>query len=321
MAVNLDKPAQWKADIAASVDFYNNWFIKFAPKAYRDTRAETTKSVELALERTANLTKISPLILAETPSILPTLRMSTAPPLARDRLIGLAGVSPGLVRSMELKDRVPSSMSKGMLERELTKVGKLIVRLADRDIFPWLGDKRDPTRSDTHRAATVVADRLCGAVADPIIRNAQEERQLAAIKRWLRQHNYKFTPSGSGLKFDQMEPGTFGFRVIVPVQLGHDTIKQVNIPVDVAIMPQGAEPNSLPLFVEAKSAGDFTNTNKRRKEEAQKIAQLRATYGDEVSFILFLCGYFNSGYLGYEAAEGIDWAWEHRIDDLEKFGL
>lgn len=34
-----------------------------------------------------------------------------------------------------------------------------------------------------------------------------------------------------------------------------------------------------------------------------------------------LCGYFDSGYLGYEAAEGIDWIWEHRIDDLAAFGL
>jgi hypothetical protein len=25
--------------------------------------------------------------------------------------------------------------------------------------------------------------------------------------------------------------------------------------------------------------------------------------------------------LGYEAAEGIDWVWEHRIDDLLKLGL
>ena len=70
---------------------------------------------------------------------------------------------------------------------------------------------------------------------------------------------------------------------------------------------------------EAKSAGDFTNTNKRRKEEAQKINQLRHTYGDDIEFILFLCGYFDSGYLGYEAAEGIDWVWEHRIDDLQEF--
>ena len=37
--------------------------------------------------------------------------------------------------------------------------------------------------------------------------------------------------------------------------------------------------------------------------------------------VLFLCGYFDSGYLGYEAAEGIDWVWEHRIDDLASFGV
>ena len=37
---------------------------------------------------------------------------------------------------------------------------------------------------------------------------------------------------------------------------------------------------------------------------------------------LFLCGYFNCGYLGYEAAEGMDHrVWEHRINDLRAFGL
>lgn len=77
----------------------------------------------------------------------------------------------------------------------------------------------------------------------------------------------------------------------------------------------------MPLLVEAKSAGDFANVNKRRKEEAVKMSQLRLTYGDDVRYVLFLCGYFDSGYLGYEAAEGIDWVWEHRIADFEEFGL
>jgi type II restriction enzyme len=51
------------------------------------------------------------------------------------------------------------------------------------------------------------------------------------------------------------------------------------------------------------------------------MVQLRSTYGKKVQFNLFLCGYFDSGYLGYEAAEGIDWVWEHRIDDLTLFGI
>ena len=86
-------------------------------------------------------------------------------------------------------------------------------------------------------------------------------------------------------------------------------------------MSKKAKAGELPVLVEAKSAGDFTNVNKRRKEEAMKISLLRRTYGDKVRYCLFLCGYFDSGYLGYEAAEGIDWVWEHRIDDLAEFEL
>ena len=77
----------------------------------------------------------------------------------------------------------------------------------------------------------------------------------------------------------------------------------------------------MPILMEAKSAGDFTNVNKRRKEEAVKMQQLRNTYGQEITYLLFLCGYFDSGYLGYEAAEGIDWIWEHRIKDMEQLGI
>ena len=75
------------------------------------------------------------------------------------------------------------------------------------------------------------------------------------------------------------------------------------------------------MLVEAKSAGDFTNVNKRRKEEMLKVAQLRSTYGEKIEFNLFLCGYFDTGYLDYEASERIDWVWEHRIDDLGYFLL
>jgi len=94
MAVNLDKPAQWKADIAISVDMYNEWFMKFAPAAFRSTRIQTTADVEAALGLTGNMTNFQPVNLREHPGILPTLRMSTCPPLAVDRLIGLAGSRP-----------------------------------------------------------------------------------------------------------------------------------------------------------------------------------------------------------------------------------
>jgi hypothetical protein len=321
MAVNRDKPSRWKADIARSVDMYNEWFMRFAPKAFRETRIQTTKDVEATLHATGNLTNIQPAMLREHPEILPTLRMSTCPPLAVDRLIGLAGVSPNLVKRMELEKKLPVRISLATADAELSRIAAIIEKMADPDIFVWLPRKKQPaTEAEIHRAATIVADRLCGAVANPIIRNAQERRQLATIKAWLEARGYEQLLGSGGVRFDTMLPGTFSFRMNVPVKL-EGGVKSVNIPIDAVISPKTAKKGDLPIFFEAKSAGDFTNTNKRRKEEAVKMAQLRSTYGRRVSFNLFLCGYFDSGYLGYEAAEGIDWVWEHRIDDLAKFGI
>ena len=320
MALNRDKPDQWKRDIIRSVDMYNDWFMNFAPRAFRQTRTKTTKQVETALRITGNLLNLSPGVLKGYPYILPTLRMSTCPPLAVDRLIGLARVPNSLVKRIENEGKLPLRMKDGQLNNELQKIIQTIKKMADPDIFIWLNRKKSPTCAEVHRAATIVADRLCGAVANPIIRNAQEGRQLNNIANWLKKRGYKPTSTRKGITFKNMPPGTFTFHMNVPVTL-EGTGKQVNIPIDAVIMPKSAKKTNLALLFEAKSAGDFTNVNKRRKEEAMKMAQLKHTYGPAVSYNLFLCGYFDSGYLGYEAAEGIDWVWEHRIDDLKYFGL
>lgn len=317
MAVNRDKVDVWKSDVNKSVDFYNDWFMNFAPKAFRDTRIKTTQQVEEALRCTENLTNICTDLLIKRPSILPMLRMSTCPPIARDRLIGLSGVSSNLVKSMELDERVPPKMKRPELIKQLEQIGVIIEKMADPDIFVWKERGDRGTNEEVHRASTIVADRLCGAVADPIIRNAQEQRQLLAIKQWLESRGYKELTSKEIEDFRHMPLGSFSFRLNVPIF--KEGGMKVNIPIDAVIMPLHGKQGDFPVFFEAKSAGDFTNTNKRRKEEAIKIQDLRKTYGKDISFNLFLCGYFDSGYLGYEAAEGIDWVWEHRIEDLSKF--
>jgi type II restriction enzyme len=220
---------------------------------------------------------------------------------------------------MENEHRIPNRLKEATLDSELRKIGSIIERMADPDIFVWLNRVGPATETEVHRAATIVADRLCGSVANPIIRNAQEKRQLAAIGAWLEAQGYRHISSGDDVRFNSLPSGSYSFRMNVPVML--EGGKQINIPIDAIIMPKIAKSGELPVFIEAKSAGDFTNVNKRRKEEAVKMTQLRRTHGDNVRFNLFLCGYFDSGYLGYEAAEGIDWVWEHRIDDLAKFGL
>jgi XamI restriction endonuclease len=107
MPVNSNKPRQWKADIAQSVDMYNEWFMSFAPVAFRETRIQTTKAVEAALIATRYLTDITPIIFRNNPDILPTLRMSTCPPLAVDRLIGLAGISASMVNVWRMRKNFP----------------------------------------------------------------------------------------------------------------------------------------------------------------------------------------------------------------------
>lgn len=211
MDINRQRVDDWKNDIEQSVDFYNRWFLAFAPPAFRAARERARKNVDEVFLATEDGCSLHAAMLALAPTMLPVLRQMTCPPLARDRLAGLARVGSAVVRGMEDEGR----------------------KRAVRD-----------TRTET-----------------------------------------------------------------------------VNIPVDVAILPRNAQPDSVPLFIEAKSAGDFANVNKRRKEEAQKIQQLKRTFGPDVRFVLFLCGYFDSGYLGYEAAEGIDWIWEHRMADMEALGL
>lgn len=322
MAVNRDKPDRWKADVAQSVDMYNTWFINFAPQAFRETRVKVTEVVASTLQATNNLKNLQPQILQQNPSILPTLRMCTCPPIVRDRLIGLAGVSKSVVDRMEVEGKLPVRLTSNRLTEELGKITNIVSRLADRDIFTWLSTDQTPTDNEIYRAATIIADRLCGSSSDPIVRNAQEARQLREIAAWLDERGYRLLPAAQQrMRFDEMPPGTYSFRLNIPVNLSEEEGKTVNIPVDAVIMRKTARIGELPLLVEAKSAGDFTNVNKRRKEEARKVQQLHATYGDTIEFVLFLCGYFDSGYLGYEAAEGIDWVWEHRIDDFAEFGL
>lgn len=317
MSVNLNKPQRWNADIERSVDLFNAWFMNFAPRAYRDTRVETTVNVEKALADSDDLTGLSWTLLRSHPSILPTLRMTTCPPLARDRLVGLAGVSKNLVGVME-DGQLPSRMTASELQTNLERIVVILKQMVDVDIFPWLTNSSRPDDQARRRAATIVADRLCGAVSDPIIRNAQERRQLGVIADYLGKKGYVQKQHPSGTPIDKMAAGTYCFRCNVKTSVqGHD----VNIPIDTIVQPKTISANGLPLLIEAKSAGDFTNVNKRRKEEATKMRQLQETFGKDVRFILFLCGYFDKGYLSYEAAEGIDWIWEHRLSDMDELGL
>lgn len=316
MPINSTNPAQWNSDTAASVYMYNTWFLKAAPEAYQDRRVQAFRMVEEAFSATEQLRKLSASTLLAKPTILPVLRMMTAPPIARDRLTGLSGVNQTFVNRVDKEGKFPPKTPQEERIENSERICEVIEKLLDPLLYPWLNRGGDATEDELLVARSVLADRVTGAQADPVIRNAQEERQLGAISTWLESRSYKKIEDNK-FELRDMPPGTYSFRT--NVLAGHDG--SVRVPVDVVIQPRTAVLPTLPLLVEAKSAGDFTNVNKRRKEEAQKLAGLRKFHGPDVQMILFLCGYFDAAYLGYEAAEGLDWVWEHRVDDFTKAGL
>lgn len=314
--VNRQSTERWKEDSDRSVDYYNEWFLRFAPPSFRRARAEAAEKVSAAFAWTDDCKRLDAATLAAHPIVLTVARQLTCPPLARDRLAGLAHVEPSFLKWCEEAGEatLPARHAK-----KLAAVLGVLEKMLDTDIMPWLEDGASgPTAQQRNRSALVIADRLCGALSNPILRNAQEKRQLDALSGWLLARGYRRTsPKGYG----EMQPGDFAIHLDMEGRVSDDSERTVNIPVDLAVLPRSAVAGTLPILFEAKSAGDFTNVNKRRKEEAQKFAQLKRRHGDGVAFVLFLCGYFDPGYLGYEAAEGIDWVWEHRIGDLEKLGL
>lgn len=309
----------WKQDIETSVKLYNDWFMEFAPKTFRKSRKDSIDSVKNVLEITQNLSQINPEIIRNNPSALQVLRMCTAPPIARDRLIGLSGVQKSLVQTLE-SGNLPVQMSAGKLKLQLERISSVITELLDVDLFSLENESNDAGQSISKHsvdiAASIIGDRVSGATSDPKIRNAQEEFQLNKIKMYLEKKGYvEKTPQGSFP--NSMESGTFCFRFNLKV--GRE--EEIKLPIDAVIKPKSSSPESMPVLIEAKSAGDYTNTNKRRKEEATKNRQLKEKFGNETQLILFLRGYFDAGYLGYEAAEGLDWIWEHRIEDLDKLRI
>ena len=305
MPLNADKPERWADDVVLSVKLFDHWYLSHAPKTFREERRRAVESVRRAVTATADFMKLTPEMIEANPSVVAVLRMATTPPLARDRLIGLARVGKSLVERLE-EGRLPRT---ALLAESLKRICAVIEPLLDLEVLPWRAKKRRPTENERSLAAFVIADRLCSSLSNPIIRNAHQARQRTILAALLSKAGYKDQALTQELPISLMTAGTFAFGVNV-------RSNAAVVAVDLVVQPKELTGNRIPIIVELKAAGDFTNVNKRRKEEADKFRNLRAKYGEDLKLVLFLCGYFDRLYLQYEAAAGIDWVWEHRPDDL-----
>ncbi len=70
------------------------------------------------------------------------------------------------------------------------------------------------------------------------------------------------------------------------------------------------------VIIQSKSSENISSSIRSAKKDARKFAFFKGLYEENVKFILLLCGSFDGYYLGPQAAEGIDWVWQHRLKDL-----
>ena len=151
---------------------------------------------------------------------------------------------------------------------------------------------------------------------DPLI-SYLEKKQLAALKRWLLRHGYKQIASDDFSNFDAMSPGTFTFS---PTLFLEKKKALVNVPFDCVVKPFRASELNLPIIIiKAKLLENTASAIRKAKKDAQKFSKFNECYAKNSKLILLLCGYLDPYYLGPQAAEGIDWVWQHRLDDLSAF--
>jgi XamI restriction endonuclease len=302
-------PQLWEPDIARSVDEYNTWYLAHSPGIWADARGRAVEVAAQAMDETDNFREFTPDSLQAFPGALVVARAAVSPMMARDRLIGFAGVSGNLVRSMELQNLVPPRLRDVRSQLEL--LSSFLVTKLDPGLFPWIEEGRDPTAAERDKTLLVLGERLTRAFYDPELRNEQERRQKVLMRAYLQASGFRESAEAAFA----LPAGTFGMgRNIVGIR--EDGGAQ-NLPTDCVIRPR--EPDLPLVCVEMKSAGDFTNVNKRRKEESDKHAALHRAHGDAVVMLLQLFGYFDRTYLAFESSAGLDWAWDHRLDDLKPY--
>jgi hypothetical protein len=311
MANREKRPDEWDHDIDQSVVEYNEWYLAASPRMWAEARGRAVLEVEEAMIATNDFRELSPGSLRARPGALFVARMALSPSMARDRFVGFSGANKSLVTVMERDGVLPSRIRN--LDSELEAICHFLTPLLDPGLFPWVSEDRSPTPPEREKALLLVGERLATAFYLPTLRNAQEARQKALLRRYLVAEGFNESRLGPW----EMPAGTFAFGRNVEVVRADG--EPQNLPVDCVVAPLD---ESLPLAcVELKSAGDFTNVNKRRKEESDKHDALERAHGEDAVFLLQLFGYFGRSYLSFEASAGIDWAWDHRLTDFaEHFG-
>lgn len=310
VVINADKVQRWRLDLTAAETQFHRWLQGPGQEAYRAARDSAVRDVLGLLARTHDLRDLTTDTLRSSPATITPLRMCTAPPLARDRLVSLARSERPIITTME-RDRLPARMSARELDAQLERICAVIQEFLDPDVFCWLGGGEDPTPAQREHAARLVADRQCDAAADRIMRHARQNHQRQLMRDWLNSRGYRERDQQPGQDLLDMATGSF---FLGKVMVGADSRTQ-DVRLDGVIAPQRRGPT---LLIKTVSEADVAKSDRPLK--AAVCQRLRRIVPDSATLTLLLGGVVDPIYLRTLASQGLDWVWEHRIEDLEQAG-
>jgi hypothetical protein len=182
----------------------------------------------------------------------------------------------------------------------------VLSQLLDRELFGWLDQGRPAATTERRFAATLVADRRCEAIGEQILRQAERQRQAGALMRWLDKAGYQDHP-GPPTELPR------GGYLVGPVGVEGINVLGERL-VNAVIRPASGAGNGRLVVVKAVPRTAASSASGTTSAHA---AQLRT---NRVVTVL-LIGVADRKFLHQVASAGLDWVWEHRLDDLSLVGL
>lgn len=152
------------------------------------------------------------------------------------------------------------------------------------------------------------------------VHQAQAHWYLGLIQSWLTDRGYDHLDGSRFPRLPEVPAGTFASRVKASIQPSGGSHRDW-VQAGVVVKPKRPALDSLPIIVLTALFGSFGESFRRRKTEVNRISRFRLAYGEDVPIVLALWGHVDAGYLGCQAAEGIDWVWAHRLSDFTECGL
>ncbi len=307
--MNATSSEKWENDRIVAKEEIIDWLA--ITTSTKNSRSLVENQISDLLNELSILKSVEKAIV-KNPQILTSLRSLTRRDIGTSQIATFLGVGTSMYEAIERAEKPVAPI--------LSNIVSLLQKELDESLAPWIVENRSPTKDEMNRSVIVAADRILKRSTSTELRYKHEPRQLDKLKRYLDSKGYNEV-NGTGISNPRkdMKSGSYAFRVNIDgLTIDGVTLKQN---VDTLIMPFSKSSDVLPIFLEAKSMTDEVNPNKRQKEEAQKVDNVRRKWqgkNERLNFVLLLGGTVPRRYLEVEAGSGLDWIWEHRISDLDK---